>query len=121
MAFLFTLGGGALKGEDVLKEGPEAWRAGIVGAVVVSLVLIVYQVADPPITALGYCPSRNRWLNVKELSALHRSVCCTGAAGHRTTAWDSGCTTRGALVLCQHRAARGAQEEFSSEMSGVAR
>ena len=27
--------------------------AGILGAVVVSLVLIVYQVADPPITTLG--------------------------------------------------------------------
>ncbi|CAK9113863.1 unnamed protein product [Durusdinium trenchii] len=40
--------------------------AGILGAVVVSLVLIVYQVADPPITTLGYCQCRHRWLNVKE-------------------------------------------------------
>ena len=39
---------------------------GILGAVVVSLVLIVYQVADPPITTLGYCEGRGRWLNVKE-------------------------------------------------------
>ncbi|CAL1150841.1 unnamed protein product [Cladocopium goreaui] len=52
VAFLFTLFLGALKG--------------ILGAVVVSLVLIVYQVADPPITTLGYCQCRNRWMNVKE-------------------------------------------------------
>jgi len=52
VAFLFTLYLGALKG--------------ILGAVVVSLVLIVYQVADPPITTLGYCEGRGRWLNVKE-------------------------------------------------------
>ncbi|CAK9058538.1 unnamed protein product [Durusdinium trenchii] len=52
VAFLFTLFLGALKG--------------ILGAVVVSLVLIVYQVADPPITTLGYCQCRHRWLNVKE-------------------------------------------------------
>jgi len=52
VAFLFTLFLGALKG--------------ILGAVVVSLVLIVYQVADPPITTLGYCQCRNRWLNIKE-------------------------------------------------------
>ncbi|CAJ1357755.1 unnamed protein product [Effrenium voratum] len=52
VAFLFTLILGALKG--------------ILGAVVVSLVLIVYQVADPPITRLGFCECRGRWLSVKE-------------------------------------------------------
>ena len=50
----------------MLSSAIEVSLRGILGAVVVSLVLIVYQVADPPITTLGYCEERGRWLNVKD-------------------------------------------------------
>ena len=49
----------------MLSSAIEVSSRGILGAVVVSLALIVYQVADPPITTLGYCEERGRWLNVK--------------------------------------------------------
>jgi len=38
---------------------------GIVCAVAVSLALILYQVADPPITTLGWDTERETWLNIK--------------------------------------------------------
>eukprot|EP00931_Biecheleriopsis_adriatica_P062354 TRINITY_DN37558_c0_g1_i1.p1 TRINITY_DN37558_c0_g1~~TRINITY_DN37558_c0_g1_i1.p1 ORF type:complete len:737 (+),score=108.51 TRINITY_DN37558_c0_g1_i1:45-2255(+) len=51
VAFLFTLLFGAFRG--------------ILSALGVSLLLILYQVADPPISTLGYSEDRKRWLNVK--------------------------------------------------------
>ncbi|CAE8628069.1 unnamed protein product [Polarella glacialis] len=39
--------------------------AGIVGAIIVSLTLILYQVADPPITVLGWVEENGRWMPVK--------------------------------------------------------
>lgn len=50
-AFLFTLFFGAFRG--------------ILGAVFVSLLLVLYQVADPPIARLGFSSARGRWLNMK--------------------------------------------------------
>mmetsp|Transcript_2562 Transcript_2562/g.6515 ORF Transcript_2562/g.6515 Transcript_2562/m.6515 type:complete len:727 (-) Transcript_2562:71-2251(-) len=38
---------------------------GIVGAVSVSLVLILYQVADPPISVLGWVEAQQRWMHAK--------------------------------------------------------
>ena len=57
----------------VLSRATKVALRGILGAVVVSLVLIVYQVADPPITTLGYCEGRGRWLNVKD--EIFRKAC----------------------------------------------
>jgi len=51
VAFLFTIIFGAFKG--------------ILGAVFVSLLMVLYQVADPPIARLGFCEERGRWLAVK--------------------------------------------------------
>lgn len=38
---------------------------GICGAVGVSMLLIIYQVADPPITTLGWLEKRRRWMSIK--------------------------------------------------------
>ncbi|CAK9038115.1 Sulfate transporter 4.1 [Durusdinium trenchii] len=51
VAFLFTIVFGAFKG--------------ILGAVTVSLLMVLYQVADPPIARLGFCEERGRWMAVK--------------------------------------------------------
>lgn len=51
VAFLFTIIFGAFKG--------------ILGAVFVSLLMVLYQVADPPIARLGYCEGRGRWMSAK--------------------------------------------------------
>jgi len=48
---------------------------GILWAVGVSLALILYQVADMPISTLGWAEEHNRWLNMKQHAEARRREC----------------------------------------------